>query len=81
MRTECKGLECRSERVDTPWGAIRVKVGVYDGRVVQVAPEFADCEAAAKAFRVPLKELYAAARAGYDLKSGRRAGIICNDLS
>ena len=49
----------------TPWGPIRVKVGVHDGKVVQFAPEFADCEAAAKAHRVPIKEVYELARVGY----------------
>ncbi|MFB9275463.1 nickel insertion protein [Cohnella cellulosilytica] len=65
IRTECKRLERHWEEVTTPWGPIRVKVGVHDGKVVQFAPEFADCEAAAKAHRVPIKEVYELARVGY----------------
>jgi uncharacterized protein (DUF111 family) len=61
---ECKRLERYWEEVSTPWGNVRVKVGVHDGKAVQFAPEFADCEAAAKAHRVPIKEVYEAARRG-----------------
>lgn len=63
--TECKGLERRSEEVKTPWGPVRIKVGLYDGKAVQFAPEFADCEAAAKAHNVPIKQVYESAKAGY----------------
>lgn len=66
-RTECKGLERRMEQVSTPWGVIRVKVGIYESRVVQFAPEFADCEAAARSSGVPLKTVYEAARCSYSL--------------
>jgi uncharacterized protein (DUF111 family) len=65
MWTECKGLERYWEEVTTPWGVIKVKVGVHDGKVVQFAPEFSDCEAAAKAHCVPIKEVYELARVGY----------------
>lgn len=49
--------------VKTEFGVIRVKIGTLDGKVVQVAPEFESCKAAADASRVPLKQVYAAALA------------------
>lgn len=45
--------------------AIRLKVGRLDGRVVNVAPEYEDCAAAALASGLPLKEVYARARAAW----------------
>jgi len=44
---------------------VRLKLGHLDGEVVNVAPEFVDCEAAARATGLPLKEVYARARAAY----------------
>jgi uncharacterized protein (TIGR00299 family) protein len=63
-------LERRFDTVQTPYGQVQVKVGLRDGRVVNVAPEFEDCRALAEAAKVPLKEVqqraiaawYAAAR-------------------
>ncbi|RAP76590.1 nickel insertion protein [Paenibacillus montanisoli] len=63
--TECKRLERYWEEVGTPWGAVRVKIGVLDGKVVQAAPEFSDCEAVAKAHQVPIKKVFEMARVGY----------------
>jgi pyridinium-3,5-bisthiocarboxylic acid mononucleotide nickel chelatase len=47
--------------VETPWGAVRVKVGRLDGRVVQVSAEFADARAASEAHHVPVAEVLSAA--------------------
>ena len=47
----------------TPWGDVRVKVKLFDGREV-VAPEYEDCARVARAAGVPLREVYAAARTG-----------------
>jgi uncharacterized protein (DUF111 family) len=54
----------RSERtVATPWGDVRVKVKHLGEREL-VAPEYEDCARLARAANVPLREVYAAARAG-----------------
>jgi len=54
----------RSERVvETPWGAVRIKVKHLGDRDV-LAPEFEDCARVARAANVPLREVYAAALAG-----------------
>ncbi len=37
---------------------IRVKIGFYDGKVVQAAPEYEDCKLAAKKTGKPLKDIY-----------------------
>jgi len=49
--------------VDTPYGPIRVKVARGDGLPANWSPEWDDCQAAALAHRVPLKDVYAAAAA------------------
>ncbi|NOY45838.1 MAG: nickel pincer cofactor biosynthesis protein LarC [Deltaproteobacteria bacterium] len=59
-RWERTCLERSWEAVATPWGRVRVKVGYRNGLVVQRAPEFEDCLAAARRGGVPLKEVYAA---------------------
>jgi uncharacterized protein (TIGR00299 family) protein len=47
--------------VQTAYGPVRVKLGVRDGRVLNAQPEFDDCERAAAARSVPVKEVWAAA--------------------
>ncbi len=47
--------------VQTPHGAVTVKVGRLDGRAIQAAPEFDSCRKLAEEANVPLKEIYEAA--------------------
>jgi uncharacterized protein (TIGR00299 family) protein len=47
--------------VQTPHGAVTVKVGRLDGKVLQAAPEFESCRKLAEQAKVPLKEIYEAA--------------------
>ncbi len=56
-------LERRSLPVATDFGEIRVKLGLRDGKVLNVAPEFEDCRAAAQQHGVALKEVMRAASA------------------
>ncbi|MNY68172.1 hypothetical protein D3C86_2058900 [compost metagenome] len=42
-----------------------VKVGYHQGKPVQFAPEFRECEEAARRFGVPLKEVYEEVRSCY----------------
>lgn len=51
--------------VDTPYGPVGVKVGRRGGRVYNAQPEFDDCQRAAAARGVPVKEVWAAAVAAY----------------
>lgn len=62
VRTVCHRLGRRFETVDTPWGPVRVKIGEFRGETVEFAPEYADCEAAARHGGVPLKRVFAEAR-------------------
>jgi pyridinium-3,5-bisthiocarboxylic acid mononucleotide nickel chelatase len=49
--------------VAVPGGKVRVKLGLDGGRVVNVAPEYADCARLASATGRPLKEVMARAQA------------------
>jgi uncharacterized protein (TIGR00299 family) protein len=49
--------------VQTPWGTVRVKLGLDGGRVVNVAPEHDDCLALAREHGVPLKRVIQVAAA------------------
>ncbi len=45
-------------KVQTAWGEMTVKTGYHAGVLVQYAPEFKECEQAAKLFDIPLKQVY-----------------------
>jgi len=57
--------------VTTPHGPVTVKLGTLDGAVVQAAPEFESCRAAAEAAGVPVRLVYeAAVAAAQALRTG-----------
>lgn len=51
-------LERRFYSLQTEWGEISIKEGLYKGEVVQVAPEYEDCKKIAAEHNIPLKEVY-----------------------
>jgi uncharacterized protein (TIGR00299 family) protein len=51
------------ERVVTPWGDVRVKVGALEGEVTGAQPEFEDCRRLAAKAGVPVRAVLAAASA------------------
>ena len=55
------GREVR--QVETPWGAVRVKVKLLEEEVVSASPEYEDCAALAREAGVPLADVLEAARA------------------
>ncbi len=70
MRTERRfTLRREHVKVETPWGAVRVKVGRLGGEELHCAPEYEDVRRVAEAARVPLARVHEAALAAY----GRRA--------
>jgi uncharacterized protein (TIGR00299 family) protein len=64
-RDERSCLERHHLAVQTPYGEIRMKIGKLDGEVMNAAPEFEDCRAAAVRCDVPLKQVQQAAIAAY----------------
>jgi uncharacterized protein (TIGR00299 family) protein len=59
-------LERRFVEVDTRYGRIPVKVALDAGMVVNAAPEYEACAAAARHHGVPVKLVFSAALAAYD---------------
>jgi len=61
-------LQRRFETVSTPWGEVRVKIGLLNGEVANRAAEYEDCRRIAQEHGVPLKtvmqEAIARSRAG-----------------
>jgi hypothetical protein len=51
-------LDRRSERIETPFGPVTVKLAFRDGRRVNVAPEYEDCARLAREKKVALKDVY-----------------------
>ena len=56
-------LARRMEEVETPFGTVQVKVGMWDGRPIKAAPEYEACARRAAEADVPLREVYDAAQA------------------
>jgi uncharacterized protein (TIGR00299 family) protein len=63
-----KVLEREDVSVETPHGTVRVKVAKQEGKVVNVAPEYEDCQRLAAEKSVPLKEILLAAQLAYRQK-------------
>ena len=58
---ERRKLKRRIVIVQTEFGAVEVKVGSLNGKIVQASPEFEWCKIAAEQNQVPLKQVYEAA--------------------
>ena len=58
-----KVLDREIVSVETPYGAVKVKVARRDGKVLNVAPEYEDCQRLATEKGVPLKQVIMAAQA------------------
>jgi len=67
-------LERSYTAVATPYGEIRMKIGSRSGEVLNAAPEFEDCRAAAAQHGVPVKQVQQAAIAAYLGAQGRAQG-------
>jgi hypothetical protein len=60
-----KVLEREFVSVETPYGEVRVKVAKREGKVLNVAPEYEDCQRLAAEKSVPLKKVILAAQLAY----------------
>jgi pyridinium-3,5-bisthiocarboxylic acid mononucleotide nickel chelatase len=47
--------------VMTPWGKVRIKLSMFNGRLLGAAPEFDDCRALATKSGVPVRDVHSAA--------------------
>ncbi len=61
-------LERRFETVATAFGEVTVKLGLKEGAVVQVAPEFESCRAVSERSGQPLRAIYEAATRAYAVR-------------
>jgi pyridinium-3,5-bisthiocarboxylic acid mononucleotide nickel chelatase len=63
-------LDRRQAWVDTRFGSLPIKLASLDGQVVNAAPEYEACRAAARAYGAPLKQVFAAAVAAWEQQRG-----------
>lgn len=61
VEMERRCLRREEREVQTPYGAVRVKFGYLDGRIITISPEYEDCRRVAADSGVTVKEIYAAA--------------------
>jgi len=56
-------LEREWKTVETPWGAVRVNIGRFEGQITCRSPEFEDCRKLAEEKGVPVLAVYERAKA------------------
>jgi hypothetical protein len=44
--------------VNISWGSVRIKIGKFNGKVIQISPEYEDCKKIAYKEKVPVKQVY-----------------------
>lgn len=71
-RAERRVLERRWETVETPYGAVRIKIASENGKVRNFAPEYEDCRQLALERKVPLKDVMQQANYAYLRLSEKR---------
>lgn len=56
-------LQQTQSAVETPYGQVAIKIGLLDGKAIQVSPEYEACKALARQSGVPLRKIFQAAEA------------------
>jgi len=51
-------LERRFETLTTPYGPVKIKVGLYKGKTIKKSPEYEDCRKIAEEKNIPLIQVY-----------------------
>jgi uncharacterized protein (TIGR00299 family) protein len=69
-----KVLDREQVTVETPYGSVQIKVARREGKVMNAAPEFDDCQRLATEKSLPLKQVIAAAEAAYFQQCEKAAG-------
>lgn len=78
IREEKRRVLSRSfEKVKTPWGEVKVKIG-FAGEdkndMLQVAPEYEECKSISEKYGIPLKKVYIAALLAFEeFKKGNKS--------
>ena len=62
------------EEVQTRWGSVRIKLKIWNGRVIDLAPEYDDCAAIARAQDVAVRDVWNEAYHLGQAYIGRRVG-------
>ncbi|MBM7557632.1 nickel insertion protein [Halanaerobacter jeridensis] len=65
VEKEC--LERDFYEVETKWSPVTVKVAKKEGKVINYAPEYDDCQSIAEKFDVPLKEVYQVVKDNFEI--------------
>jgi pyridinium-3,5-bisthiocarboxylic acid mononucleotide nickel chelatase len=55
---EKKILERTWSHVETRWGSIRIKHGIFDGEIIKSKPEYDDCSNIARSHNIPISDVY-----------------------
>lgn len=61
------------ESVETRWGPVRIKLKIWNGRVIDLAPEYDDCAAIARAHDIAVRDAWNEAYLIGQVYIGRRA--------
>jgi uncharacterized protein (DUF111 family) len=64
----------QSESVETRWGTVRVKLKIWNGRVIDASPEYDDCAAIARRRDASVREVWSEAHRIAEAFIGRPAG-------
>jgi uncharacterized protein (TIGR00299 family) protein len=64
--------ERRFESVETRWGTVRVKLKIWNGRVIDLAPEYDDCGAIAREHDIAVRDVWNEAYRIGEVYVGRR---------
>ena len=51
-------LEREMKTVNISWGSVRIKIGKFNGKVIQISPEYEDCKKIAYKEKVSVKQVY-----------------------
>ena len=55
-------LERELKTVKTIWGPVKIKVGKYNGKVIQISPEYEECREISKKKKIPVRQVYEVAQ-------------------
>jgi uncharacterized protein (DUF111 family) len=58
-------LERKQVPVETAWGTVRIKTGLWNGREIRAAAEYEDCRKIAEAHSLPVSQVMAVALQAY----------------